>query len=689
MAAKRERETAERRIAALVAELHHHNIRYYLHDDPEISDAEYDTKLRELQRLEAEWPELLRADSPTQRVGTPPRDEGFQSFEHRVPMLSLDNAMDASEFEAFDARVRRLLDRETPIVYVGELKLDGAAVELVYEDRALQVGATRGDGRHGEDVTENLRHVHTIPLSLPESAPAGRISVRGEVVIPQVAFARLNRRREARGDDRFANPRNAAAGSLRQLQNVDVERLRSLELRAYQVAEGLPDAVTTQWEALGLLRTWGFHVSEECRRCEGAAGAVAYHTEMEARRETFPVEADGTVFKIDEFSLQGDVGTLPRAPRWAIAFKFPPQQATTTVRAIDVNVGRTGALTPVAILEPVFVGGVTVSNATLHNRDEVERKDVRVGDTVVVQRAGDVIPQVVEVVRARRPKGTRRWVMPEACPACGARAQRLEGEVVTRCPNLDCPAQLKNNLFHFASRSALDIEGLGEKLIVQLVEQGHVKRVSDILQLDAQRLAGLERMAEKSARNLVEAIERAKDTTLERVLIALGIRHVGAGVAELLAAHCRGDLDALMQSPQEELEAVDGVGPTIAESAAGFFADPRNQEEIERLRKAGLRWPLRPAAPKRSGPGPLDGKKLVLTGTLPNLTRGEAKSRIEAAGGKVTGSVSKKTDYVVVGADPGSKAQKAESLGVETLDEAGLLAVLSAEVAPPSDADED
>ncbi len=682
-----DRETAQRQIAALVAELHHHNIRYYLHDEPEISDAEYDQKLRQLQTLEAQWPELVLPDSPTQRVGTPPREEGFQSFEHRVPMLSLDNAMGAEEFEAFDARVRRLLDRDAPVVYVGELKLDGAAVELLYEARSLRVGATRGDGRHGEDVTENLRHVHTIPLSLPESAPAGRVSVRGEVVIPQVAFTRLNRRREERGDERFANPRNAAAGSLRQLQNVDVERLRSLEFRAYQIAEGLDAGVPTQWDALALLRDWGFHVSAECRRCPDAAAAVAYHAEMETRRESFPVEADGTVFKIDEFALQRDVGTLPRAPRWAIAFKFPPQQATTVVREIDVNVGRTGALTPVAILEPVFVGGVTVSNATLHNRDEVERKDVRVGDTVVVQRAGDVIPQVVEVVRARRKRGAKRWVMPDACPACGAPAQRLEGEVVTRCPNLDCPAQLKNNLFHFASRGALDIEGLGEKLIVQLVEQGHVTRVSDVLQLDAERLAGLERMAEKSARNLVDAIERAKETSLERVLIALGIRHVGAGVAELLAAHCGGDLDALMAATREELEAVDGVGPTIAESAAGFFADPRNREEIERLRKTGLRWPLRPSAPPREGPGPLEGKKLVLTGTLPNLSRSEAKTRIEAAGGKVTGSVSKKTDYVVVGGDPGSKAQKAESLSGETPHKTELLAFLDSPLQPPADTD--
>jgi DNA ligase (NAD+) len=592
-------------------------------------------------------------------------------------MLSLDNAMDAQEFKAFDAKVRRILASEDSVEYVGELKLDGAAVELVYVRRRLEVGATRGDGRTGEDVTENLRQVHSIPLALPDEAPEGRVSVRGEVVIPRVAFARLNRLREARGDDRFANARNAAAGSLRQLQNVDIERLRSLEFRAYQVAEGRPVAFASQWETLDLLDRWGFRVSAERRRCRDPSAAVEYHTQMQERRAEFPVEADGTVFKINRFALQDEVGELPRAPRWAVAFKFPPEQATTRVRAIEVNVGRTGALTPVAILEPVFVGGVTVSNATLHNQDEVERKDVRVGDTVVVQRAGDVIPQVVKVVPAKRPADSEAWAMPSKCPACGAPAQRLEGEAVTRCPNLDCPAQLKNNLFHFASRGALDIEGLGEKLIEQLVDQKLVTRISDVLQLEFEKLAGLERMAEKSAQNLVSAIARAKNTSLARVLIALGIRHVGAGVAELLAQHCAGDLDALMATERDELEAVDGVGPTIAESVEGFFADPRNREEVKRLRGAGLRWELQPAA-LREGPRTLEGKKLVLTGTLPTLSRGEAKTRIEAAGGKVAASVSKKTDYVVVGADPGTKAQKAEELGLEILDEAGLLALIDA-----------
>ncbi len=405
---------------------------------------------------------------------------------------------------------------------------------------------------------------------------------------------------------------------------------------------------------------------------------------MEAVREDFPVEADGTVFKINRLRLQEEVGTLPRSPRWAIAFKFPPQQRTTTVRAIDVNVGRTGALTPVAILEPVFVGGVTVSNATLHNEDEVERKDVRVGDTVVVQRAGDVIPQVVKVVPGKRSGNTPAWSMPKACPACGSAAQRLEGEAVTRCPNIDCPAQLKNNLLHLAWRGALDIEGLGEKLIDQLVEGGQVSRLSDVLLLDQETVAGLERMAEKSAANLVAAIAAAKDTALERVLVALGIRHVGAGVADLLAQHCRGDLDALMATPQEELEAVEGVGPTIAESVHGFFADARNREEVARLRGAGLRWPLR-AAPEPRAPSAALGKKFVLTGTLPTLSRSAAKTLIESAGGKVVGSVSKKTDYVVVGAEPGSKAQKAQELEIETLDEDSLQAL----IASPPALDED
>jgi len=668
-----DRAAAERRIARLVDEIRHHDLLYYLEDRPEIPDAEYDRRFRELEALEAAWPELRRPDSPTQRIGAPMRGSGFPAFEHRVPMLSIDNAMDEAEFRAFDERVRRLLQSDAPVEYVGEPKLDGAALELLYEDGALVVGATRGDGRRGEDVTANVRQVWTIPARLAGEAPQ-RVSVRGEVVLPRLAFQRLNRLRIERGEEPFVNPRNAAAGSLRQLQEVDVGRLHSLEFRAYALAEGRPRGVDSQLASLEQLRAWGFRVSAESALCPDAEAALAYHRRLLEARDAMSIEVDGTVFKVNRFALQQELGELPRSPRWAIAFKFPPQQETTVVEAIEVQVGRTGALTPVAKLRPVFVGGVTVSNATLHNQDEVERKDVRVGDAVVVQRAGDVIPQVVSVVAVRRPPGTRRWQMPRHCPVCKAEVVRLEGEAVTRCPNLDCPAQLKNNVRHLASRGALDVDGLGAKLVDQLVEQGHVARVSDIYRLDEGALAGLERMGEKSAANLVAALERSKRTTLARFLFALGIRHVGAGVAELLATHFGGDLDALIAADPAEIEAIEGIGPTIAESVASFFANQRNREELRRFREQGVTWPR--GERRVRGEGPLAGKTFVLSGALPHLTRDEAKRRIEAAGGKVTTSVSKKTDYVVAGEDPGAKLRKAEELGVAVLDEPGLLALL-------------
>ena len=496
-----DRAEAERRIDWLVSELKRHDILYYLRDRPELSDAAYDRLRRELEELETRWPDLVRADSPTRRVGVPIGGASFAPVEHRVPMLSLDNAMSEAEFRAFDERVRRLLDTAAPVEYVGELKLDGAAVELIYKEGRFEVGATRGDGRMGEDVTANLRAILNIPDRLDTAQPPPLVSIRGEVVLPLQAFRRLNRTREARGDEPFVNPRNAAAGSLRQRDDVDVERLRSLEFRPYALAEGVPAEIETQADALARLRAWGFTVTEQARVCRDADDALAFYRESLAVRAELPIEVDGTVFKVNRFDQQRDVGNLPRAPRWAIAFKFPPQQEHTVVEAIEVNVGRTGALTPVAKLRPVFVGGVTVSNASLHNQDEVERKDVRVGDTVVVQRAGDVIPQIVRVVAELRPRGAQAWKMPRHCPVCRAEAVRLEGEAVTRCPNLDCPAQLANNVRHFASRGALDIEGLGEKLVEQLVAQGLVTRVSDVFRLDAETLMGLERMGEKSAAN--------------------------------------------------------------------------------------------------------------------------------------------------------------------------------------------
>ena len=666
---------ARQRIDALVALLERHNRLYYLDDAPEVSDAEYDRLLRELGGLEAAHPELVRADSPTKRVGGPTA-EGFEPFSHRVPMLSLDNAMDEEELRSFDERVRRELGREDEsIAYACEPKLDGAAVELVYEDGVLTVGATRGDGRVGEDVTANLKHCQSIPLALKDDdvAVPPHVSVRGEVALPMKGFERLNARRAKRDQELFVNPRNAAAGSLRQLHDIDLERLRALDFRAYQIGEGRPDAAASQSSTLDVLRGWGFVVSPESSVCVGIDAVIAYHEKLLSGREKMWIEIDGTVVKVDLHEHQAELGALSRAPRWAIAFKFPPQQEHTVVRAIEVQVGRTGALTPVAKLEPVFVGGVTVSNASLHNQDEIDRKDVRVGDTVVIQRAGDVIPQIVAVVAGKRKKGARKWRIPKNCPVCRTEAGRLLDEVVIRCPNRDCPAQIKNDLRHMASRGALDIEGLGEKLVEQLVDGGAVVRPSDIFRLDAEALTDLERMGRKSAENLVVSLENAKTTTLARFLISLGIRDVGEGVANLLATRF-GDLSPLMESSAPELEAIEGVGPTIAESIATFFADERNRKEVVALVELGVNWPK--AKPVVKAEGPLTGKTFVLTGGLTTMTRAEAKERITGLGGKVSSTVSKKTAYVVAGQDPGSKLAKARELELEILDEAAFDALL-------------
>jgi DNA ligase (NAD+) len=671
-----DREGAAARIVALTAEVERHLRLYHALDAPEISDAEYDALFRELQELEREHPDLKLPSSPTGRVGAPPA-EGFATVAHRVPMLSLDNAMDEAEMRAFDERVRRVLDRES-VAYFGEPKLDGAAIELVYEDGRLAVGATRGDGRVGEDVTANLRQIVSIPLALRDAAPPERVSVRGEVVLPLRHFERLNEARAARGEEPLVNPRNAAAGALRQLHGVDLPRLRALEFRAYQVAEGVPADVKTQAGLLARLAEWGFATSSETAVCSGVDAAIAHYASLSAQRASLAVEIDGTVFKVNELALQRDLGELSRVPRWAVAFKFPPQQQTTVVEDIFASVGRTGALTPVAKLRPVFVGGVTVSNATLHNQDEVDRKDVRIGDTVVIQRAGDVIPQIVAVVKEKRPAGARPWKLPEQCPVCATAVVRIEDAAVTRCPNLDCPAQLKNNVRHLASRGALDVEGLGEKLVEQLVDSGRVRRLSDVFDLDAETLAGLDRMGEKSAANLVAAIERAKETTLPRFLVALGIPNVGHGVADLLAAHF-GELDPLLAASAEEIDAAPGIGSVIAQSLFDFFAAEKNRAEIARLREHGVRWPAVVARSTQTAGGPLAGKTFVLTGTLPGISRDEAKKRIEAAGGKVTGTVSKKTSYVVAGDEPGSKLAKARELEVTVIDAAGLAALLAGE----------
>jgi len=675
------RAAASRRIDELVIELERHLRLYHIEDAPEIGDAEYDELFRELESLEKAHPELARPDSPTQRVGAPPAD-GFETAPHRGPMLSLDNAMDADALRAFDERIRRMLGREDgSLEYVIEPKLDGAGVELIYQDGRFLQGLTRGDGTVGEDVSASLKSLLSIPLVLETGGvPAPTVaSIRGEVVFPVERFRRLNRIREADGLEPFVNPRNAAAGALRQIHDVDMRRLRSLEFRAYQLTGWVPPGATTQWQLIETLRDWGFIVSPESRRCPDIEAAVTAHEELRADREQLPVEADGSVVKVDRLGLQDELGTLSRAPRWAIAVKFPPQQARTVIQDIVVSVGRTGALTPVAKVEPVFVGGVTVSNLSLHNQDEIARKDVRIGDVAVIQRAGDVIPQLVRVLPERRQGNPPPFHLPARCPVCDSEAIRLEGEVVTRCANLDCPAQLKNNLLHIAGRGAMDLDGLGEKIVDQLVEQGVVTRISDLFALDATTLEGLERMGEKSAANLAKNLEAARQTTLQRFLVALGIRHVGATVAKLLARHF-GDLDPIASASVEQIEAVDGIGPTIAESLVRFFADARNVSEVARLRELGVCWEKTEPRPA-TGEGLLAGRSFVLTGTL-GIPRAEASARIEEAGGKVTGSVSKKTSFVVVGSDAGSKASKAEELGLTILDQAGLERIL-AEGPPP------
>jgi len=666
---------ARKRIALLVSELDRHNRLYHQQDRPEISDAEFDALLRELQELETSHPKWVRGDSPTKRIGAPPAD-GFTSREHHQPMLSLDNAMDEDDMRAFDQRVRKSLGTEDePVEYVGEPKLDGAGVELVYRKGRFEYGLTRGDGRMGEDITANLRHVLSIPLELKGPSPPDLASIRGEIVLPVAAFGRLNTARVKRGDEPFANPRNAAAGALRQLHDIDKARLRALEFRAYAIAEKVGPGFETQWAVLLQLAQWGLVTSPESRICAGVDESIAYHAEILAGRDALPIESDGTVLKVNRRSFQEELGNVSRSPRWAIACKFPPEQAQTRIEAIEVQVGRTGALTPVAKLKPVSVGGVTVSNASLHNQDEIDRKDIRIGDTVVIQRAGDVIPQVVRVLAEKRTTGAKRFRLPKKCPVCKAVTVRLEGEAVTRCAGLDCPAQLKTNLRHLASRGSLDIDGLGEKLVDQLVEQKIVQRISDVFTVDAAKLDGLDRMGEKSAQNLLASLERAQQTTLSRFLLALGIRHVGSTVAQLIASHF-GDLDPLLKASSEELAEIDGVGPVIAESVERFFADPHNLEEVLRLRELGVRWPVT-APTKRDPTGPLVGKTFVLTGTLPTLKREDARQRIESAGGRVTGSVSKKTDYLVAGANPGSKLTKAQDLEVPVLGEEELEELLS------------
>lgn len=663
--------------AARAAELRkliaHHDYRYYVLDDPEIADVDYDRMFRELQAIEAAHPELCTEDSPTQRVGGAPVAR-FGTVEHLLPMLSLDNAFSREELVAFDRRASERLKSEDVLEYSAETKLDGTAISLLYERGLLVRGATRGDGQTGEDVTHNVRTIESIPLRLIGKDHPALLEVRGEVYMPKAGFAALNKRLAKEDAKTFVNPRNAAAGTLRQLDPRITAR-RPLEFFSYGIGyfkDG--DIPARHSEILGRLKEWGIRVSPLSRVVRGVEGCQAYYDEIADLRDSLPYEIDGIVLKIDRIDQQQALGHVSRAPRWAIAFKFPAQEVTTVVRGVDFQVGRTGALTPVARLEPVFVGGVTVSNATLHNIDEIERKDVRVGDTVIVRRAGDVIPEVVRVLLDQRQGDQPEIRLPKKCPVCGADVVRPEGQAVARCSGgLICAAQRKEKLRHFASRRAMDIEGLGAKLVEQLVEQGvgdrRIETPADVYALTATQLASLERMGEKSAANLVAAIQRSKSTTLPRFLFALGIPEVGEATAANLARHF-GDLGALAQAEVEDLESVPDVGPVVASHVHEFFRQKENLAVIEALRKHGVSWPAAQSAKPEALP--LDGKTFVLTGTLESMTRDEARERIEQAGGKVTGSVSSKTDYVVVGADPGSKLRKAQELGVEVIDEAGL-----------------
>jgi DNA ligase (NAD+) len=660
------KDRVQNRVEELRRLIRRHNRLYYVLDQPEISDAEYDRLFDELVQLEREHPELVTADSPTRRVGAPPLKK-FGTLSHRVPMLSLGKTNTEEGFLDFHRRVRELGQiPDEQVEYVVEPKFDGLAVELTYEKGVLVRGSTRGDGYTGEQVTENLRTIKTIPLRLLEG---GRgippiLEVRGEVIINKSDFQRLNRRRAEAGESLFANPRNAAAGSVRQLDS-KITASRPLSMFAYSVGVVEGRRYKTHYQIMQDLRVLGFRVNSYTKLCSQAEAAIEYYQQMLQMRENLDYEMDGVVIKVNDLTLQEKLGELQRSPRWAIAWKFPAQQETTVVRDIRVNVGRTGTLTPVAILEPVRVGGVTVSRATLHNEDEVFRKDVRIGDTVVVQRAGEVIPEVVAVVKTKRKGHPRKFVMPTDCPVCGAPAVRIEGEAATRCTGLSCPAQLKENIFHFAGKWAMNMDGLGYKLIEQLVDREMVKDPADLYSLTEHDLLKLERMGDKLAQNILEAIQGSKKPTLPKLILALGIRNVGGHLAMVLAAEFK-SVERLCQATAEELMAVREVGPIVAESIRAFFSNPKNQKVLEKLRRAGVEFP---AHKKARGPQPLAGQSFVLTGGLSSLTRDEAKTLIEKLGGRVASSVSAKTDVVVVGANPGSKLDTAKELGIRIMDE--------------------
>lgn len=660
----------QQRVEQLHEQLHQHNYRYYVLDDPQVPDAEYDRLLRELQAIESQHPELQTSDSPTQRVGAIPLPQ-FETVTHDLPMLSLDNAFNAEELEQFDRRIRDRLGRDAILEYACEPKLDGIAISLRYDNGRLVRGATRGDGSVGEDITQNVKTIASVPLRLRGSEFPDVLEVRGEIYMPKAGFERLNQQARDNDDKVFVNPRNAAAGSLRQLDS-RITATRPLELCAYSVGlvEGgnLP---STHTSVLQQLHQWGFRINPEMAQANGVDECVAYYQQLGEKRHSLPYDIDGIVFKVNEIALQKRLGFVSRAPRWAIAHKFPAQEEMTVLNAVEFQVGRTGSVTPVARLEPVFVGGVTVSNATLHNADEVERLGVKVHDTVIVRRAGDVIPQVVSVIEEKRPAHAVDIVFPSQCPICESPVERVPGEAVARCTGgLICPAQRKEAIKHYASRKAMDIDGLGDKLVEQLVDQSLVTSVADLYRLTVEQLNTLERMGIKSATNLVAALETSKTTTLPKFLYSLGIREVGEATARNLANHF-GSLPALIGADEDTLQTVSDVGPIVAHFIADFFQQSHNIEAVEALQQAGVHWPdIKVVAADEL---PLHNKTYVLTGTLEQLSRNEAKEKLQQLGAKVAGSVSAKTDCLVAGPGAGSKLVKAESLSVPIIDEAGLL----------------
>jgi DNA ligase (NAD+) len=660
------------RVSQLREQINHHNYRYYVLDSPEVSDAEYDRLFDELSALEKQYPALITPDSPTQRVGATPLDE-FTTVRHALPMLSLNKATSEAEFLDFHRRVKDLTKADDKdIQYTVEPKFDGLAVELVYSKGVFTLGSTRGDGLVGEDVTQNLRTIKSIPLRLMGPSPPELLEVRGEVIMNKDAFAKLNRIREEAGDPLFANPRNAAAGSVRQL-DPRVTSTRPLNFFAYAAGRVEGKTLGHHWESIQYLKALGFKISQYVERCENVDQVVAFYEKILALRNDLPYEIDGIVIKLNDFAMQRAAGELSRSPRWAVAWKFPAQQEHTKVKDIIVSVGRTGALTPVALLEPVRVGGVEVSRATLHNEDEVKKKDVRIGDTVVVQRAGDVIPEVVAVIASKRTGKEKAFSMPGRCPVCGSKVERPEGEAVHRCTGMACPAQIKENLAHFASKGAMDMDGLGRKYLEQMVDKAIIEDPADLYFLEKKDLMKMERMGDKLAENHLDAIDKSRQPSLTHLIYALGIRNVGFHLAGVLAKHFK-SIDALARQSVEDLTAVHEIGPIVAESIYNFFHNPKNLKILKKLKQGGVQFPEEEAEVREI---PLAGQTFVLTGSLDAFTRDEARQIIEDLGGRVASSVSKKTDYVIVGKDPGSKYDKALKLGVKTLTEKGFKSLIS------------